>query len=591
MSKAGKVLPDFQAHLPRTGHNLGHDFGFTSTVGQLVPLFHTIMNPGEKITLGLDFDLRTMPLQQAAMTEIDTHVEYFFVPMQLIYEPFGSTIYNINDNYSSNFAAPGIGDRFPLLNVLTAQQTLTTSRASYPFGSNITDCFARSVFRLCDHLGLNPFMCVPTKADPSDPDAPLVANFFPYQLLAYQCIYQYMYRQDDREKFDASVFNWDNQYNNTIANLTTQQILDLFTLRYRSLNSDYFADKVASPIVTILNLNNTSNTVPLADSWLTRDKLGSTNVMAPASTGSSSSVPASQYNLSNYALTQFGLSYAQPAGTSASMPDVNTANIRAMFANEKLWSITGRAAKHYDDQTLAHFGFKVPHDVKHQVTKFGHDHSVIKIGEVISTAATSDAPLGEIAGKGYGAQKNQRHSFTAPCHGVVMMIWSVTPRYRYVPGFMKHNAVTKRFDLYFNEFDHLGMQPMFTYEFLNYQREGQFPTTQRGWHFRYEQWKRRYDRVSRAFDSTSGTLNSWMLGKYPTITGAPSVSTNWFASNIYKPADLNQIFLSQYDVTWNANLESYPASVYDNDPFVVDSHVVANLISTMSAYSLPRLDD
>ena len=42
------------------------------------------------------------------------------------------------------------------------------------------------------------------------------------------------------------------------------------------------------------------------------------------------------------------------------MVDIRYANIRAMFANEKLWSITGRAKKHYDDQTLAHFGFEVP---------------------------------------------------------------------------------------------------------------------------------------------------------------------------------------------------------------------------------------
>ena len=41
-----------------------------------------------------------------------------------------------------------------------------------------------------------------------------------------------------------------------------------------------------------------------------------------------------------------------------------------MFAVEKLLRITGRARKDYDSQVLAHLGFKVPHDVKHELTSW-----------------------------------------------------------------------------------------------------------------------------------------------------------------------------------------------------------------------------
>ena len=71
----------------------------------------------------------------------------------------------------------------------------------------------------------------------------------------------------------------------------------------------------------------------------------------------------------------------------------STALIRQAFANEKLAMITGRT-KNYDSQVLAHFGVKVPHDVKHDVTLVGRDTYKLRVGEVTSLATTQTGKYG-----------------------------------------------------------------------------------------------------------------------------------------------------------------------------------------------------
>ena len=100
-------MPEYRANLPRTGHNLSHDFGFTCAPAHLLPVFHDFVNAGETVTLGFDFNLRTQPLDSAAMSKLKTHTEYFFVPMQLLYQGFSDWYYGIREEFSSRFSVNG----------------------------------------------------------------------------------------------------------------------------------------------------------------------------------------------------------------------------------------------------------------------------------------------------------------------------------------------------------------------------------------------------------------------------------------------------------------------------------------------------
>ena len=575
-------LPDYRAKLPRNVHDLSHKFGFTATVAHLMPVFHDFLNAGETVELGFNYNLRTQPLQSAAMVDIKAHVEYFFVPMFLLYEPFGTMYYNISDNYSSlipyNNSANPVQKVFPVLDMTQFKADML----SYDTDNIDFEDWCNHAYRLMDLIGFNNTN-LNTSPQGWNP------NVFPYQLLAYHCIYQYYYRLDNRESFNQQTFNWDKYYNTPLVTLTSAEYKSLFRLHYRPKDSDYFTDIKISPIVDVLNLN-VKNSFDMANQFLTRPNSGSLSVLTSGGVGSSSSVvngaPSKSNNPSTSIQTNVGfradLSSSGMTGDYIAKNglDINTANIRAMFATEKLLSVTGRARKHYDDQTLAHFGVKVPHDPKHEISCFGHDRSQIHIGEVISTADTANAALGEIAGKGYSQLSSKPHKFTAPCHGVVMAILSFVPDITYGGElFPKFNVMTSREDLYTPEYDHLGMQPLFEYEaFAN------SGSTILGWQYRYEQWKRRYNRVSKAF-SGSGNLDSWMLDFSPYTQNGGVIHDE--IDFLHSPSELNQIMLVPYVTTLPSSDET---KTYDGDPFVVDGFIHCKKVSTMSDYSLPRLD-
>lgn len=620
-------MPEYRASLPRTAHDLSHKLGMTATVAHLMPVFHDFVNPGETVELGFDYNLRTQPLASAAMVDIKSHTEYFFVPMQLLFEPFGSWYYGIDDLYSSQFTTPV--QQLPVLNFGWALGLIKGLDSEDDYNTlNIqgNERLQYQTVRLLDLLGFNPYG-VARDGDNWNP------NVFPYQLLAYHCIYELYYRLDNRERYNQEWFNWDKFYNTSVINADTigdfytdvmeKFIKPLFSIHSRPYDSDYFTDIKVSPIVDVLNLNN-KQSLESAKQWLTRSMVnvtqGSRDILTSGSIGSQDYSPfgsgQSFNNPSSNIQTQFGFrANTYNFDTVLNGLDIGTANIRAMFASEKLWSVTGRARKHYDDQTLAHLGFKVPHDVKHDITCFGHDTNVIHIGEVISTASTDDASLGEIAGKGYASQHGRRHKFTAPCHGVVMCIQSFVPDLTYSHTFGKYNVMAERADLYTPEYDHLGMQPLFGYEVSQSAAYSSYRNNIIGWQYRYEQWKRRYNRLSLAFSAHSeyegykdGSLDSWMLdfrpyhyadSAYATSESVPNAET--YYRFLHRPFELNQLMLVNYvtsladtsegsDNPYGVITMDNISQIYDGDPFVIDGFMSAKKISTMSDYSLPRLD-
>lgn len=657
-------LPEHRARLPKSTHDLSHRFGFTATVAHLLPVFHTFMNPGETIKLGVNFNLRTQPFEAAAMSTIRSHVEYFFVPIQLLYQPFENMYYNVNEQFSSMFPSADsqltVQSDLPVLDFKEVQDFIANhcNRHNYTYvydtySQTFGDSVGQQYVRLMDMLGFRPNLnSRPGQNQQWNP------NVFPYQLLAYHCIYQYYYRLDNREQFYNTVFNWDRFFTTpTVQGQSDNFYYEMFKIHYRPLGSDYFTDVKVSPIVDNLNMN--GNSMALTQDWLA----GNTNVSPIAASQNNGILTTLQQSIGSGGAGATGeavyddvQSYVKEIGTlttkqartnmyltgnmnstgstvfdtfmrsgdvlgsvsgypqriesphthsleSAGASVLNTANLRALFAQEKLLSITGRAKKNYDAQTLAHFGVKVPHDVKHEISCFGHDQSEINIGEVIATAGTEQTALGEIAGKGYGRLQSKMHKFTAPCHGVVMAILSFVPDVNYQDTFGKYNVVTGRNDLFVPEYDHLGMQPLFRYECEPAANTDETPGVQEtdimGWQYRYEQWKRRYNRVSMAFDvdsqyevPTLGSLSSWILSRVPYGKGQTNSPSNnkSYINFLYNPADLNQLVLYEYSNNWSSDMLDNPANVYMRDPFVIDSYISCKLVSEMSDYSMPRLD-
>lgn len=604
------------ANLPRTGHDLSHNFDYTSPVGSVIPVFTQLVNPGETISLKIDpSGSRTQPLSQSAYIDMNIHEEYFFVPMSCLFTKFADFIYQVSNTYSSSIDDLLSSVDLPLLDLYKLHKSIYDNPNLPSFGSLAFDSYAKGMIRLLDNFG----MLLPVEESSNyfnEDEAPSVAfwpKVFPYKLLAYNCIYQYFFRNEEREKFDPTMFNVDKYTSSeeipfNLPNVTSGLRFRMF---YRPISDDYFTEMTNSPLVTVTNVLGQPGNLPLASSYLTRGSRGSASIINQTQSRGQGTPQINPGNPDNVN-TGFGLSFINdryngfPVDTPLNGLDINTANFRAMFANEKFWRITGMADKTYDAQTLAHYGFKVPVDVMHQPQRIGHDIYPLRIGEVISTSSAEGQPLGTVAGKGYVTDgKSRGCKFTAPCHGVVIALQSISFPVSYITPFLRDSAIASWQDFYQAEFDHLGKQPLYSYETIE-----KVPETIPyviGWQYRYEQFKRKFHRASQAFlgaqpweNQDLGPFAEWNVSGNPfsgtlgTNTGLPTDYYYFYLSPLYT----NKIFTISYD-TNDAPTDSNdgyswlsrPSDVYATDPIVFHTRIESKLVSTMSKYSQPRLSD
>lgn len=504
-------LPRYRNHESRQGHNLGHDFSFTSSTGQLLTLFGARMDAKDTIQGRVDMFTRTQPLSQPANVEIEEFIDFFFVPLDMMYSGMGDFLYQVNEPYSSitqqvlsgqtagqlpvlDWSEALEGNLQDVFNTYTIQSEGSTTR----LGINVLDDdggtdyygfdnYFLSVYRNLFHNYYNPNGLFKVVRDawestgihyvyPADYFQP---NVMPLYLMAYNCIYQHFYRLDDREEFTASQYNID-------GILYDQESLhehfdkQFYSLKYRPRFFDYFTSAKVAPLINSNNLLSFDSSVDLTrvNNYLNNRNISLLNASA-GQTGP----------LENR--TQTGVNSLSSAG------------LRSMFAVEKLLSITNRAKKTYDAQVMAHLGVDVPMDYYHNIQYLGTQKSTIKIGEVVATASTEDSPLGDIAGKGYAVMGDKGVKFTAPCHGVFMAIYSAVPKVRYYAPLEKHAMITDRLSFYQPEFAKLGMQPIFGYEaFAEPENDYTANTSILGWQMRYDELKKRFNKVSPAFVDT-----------------------------------------------------------------------------------------
>ena len=563
---------EYKANLSRTDFDLSQRLGFTCAPGMELPIWYDFASPGDSFYISHDMPLlRSDNLARPAMIDVKVHYETFFVPMQMILQPFENCMFSLKNFQSTNFDGRTLSNNnFPLFDFSGYIGDILTNH-------NLDDIHA-DAFRLADLMGLMPWNFV---LGNSIHQAQFTPNFFPWQLLAYHTIWMYYFRLDDKSDFKASICNWDSSYGSALP-VGTQET-DMMIIHQRPWDFDYFTSIYRSPIVSNQNLQNVMGYAQYSD-------LISLNTNSITTGGS------------NTGVNDYKNAFSSALGST--LVDVNvskgisTAAIRQMFANEKLAMITGRTRKNYDSQVLAHYGVSVPHDVKHDITMIHHDEFDLNVQEVTSLAATSDATLGELAGKSFATGNGKQFKFTAPCHGVIMTLFCVEPKKRYLAGFDRINQVQDAFDFPTPEFDRLGNEPMYRYEVgYNTMDVSMNIYDIIGWQERYKANKRRYDKATYAFDVVGRGSNNWsayMLCMRPYAHGSnlgSGVSQRPDLENrFYIERDcLDQVCMVEFAYGWKYSTdpdeESWshsPWLVYARDPFIVNSFVKAKKVSWMS---------
>lgn len=575
---------EFKANLNRTDFDLSQRNGFTSAAGMLLPIWCDIASPGDSYYMQHDLPLlRSAVLAAPAMVDVKVHFETFFVPMQMIYQPFENTIFSLKNLQSSYYDRASLQNNdFPLLDYPTFISNILTNYAEEDYRAD--------AFRLADLFGLSPINFCRAPLGNQDTDAAVLNNlmqykpmFFPWQILTYHTIFEYYYRLDDKTQFSVLYCNWDRYYNNRAISDVPD---DFMKIHQRPWDFDYFTSMYRSAIISDDNMQS----VHLPSSTLVSVATQEINTNGSAT------------DLSNLDIKAFSSQANQVYSNINIKQAISTAAIRQMFANEKLAMITGRTRKNYDSQVLAHYGVNVPHDVKHELTMIHHDEYDLNVQEVTSLASSDSTPLGELAGKSYAVGNGKQFKFTAPCHGVVMTIFSVEPKKRYFGGFDKINAITNAYDLPTPEFDRLGNVPMYRYETGMKPQSSAFTMSDIiGWKERYYQYKRKYDRTSFAFGNalTSDNVNNYspyMLSFRPFGLFNSGVSN---VTQAPRPDDGNRFYIERsamdalclvyYHYGWidstTKGAEDWSTSpwlVYARDPFIVNSNIKCKKISWMS---------
>ena len=256
------------------------------------------------------------------------------------------------------------------------------------------------------------------------------ANLFYF--LAYQKIYQDHFLDSNFENVNPLSYNVDDLF--TTDNMQSKfdlkvdiksldRALDIFSPRYVKYNKDLLSNIHPSPLF----VDDVSSTI--------KTFVGSNNVWSDT------------YN----------------SFISDTSNLLSAANLRNLFAFDKMQQITSRAPKTYKGQMLAHYGVNVADDMTESIYCGGFQ-KVLEVNPVIATsdgqAADSSTNFGQ-QGSYIDSGQSGHVNFDAKEHGVLMCVSWFSPSSLYdSDGIDAFNVKFAREDYFVPEMEDLGMQPI-----------------------------------------------------------------------------------------------------------------------------------
>lgn len=600
----------------RNGFDLSFMRSYTCPCGALLPVAHDIANAGDKYVLNTSSFIRTEALETAAFCKLKMHVDWFFVPMTQIYSRWNEFYNQVDDVMSSLFVSPNSTPykyELPQFEVFPGPFGFPNGKLNSFFGYSSTES-TNQVFslisdpygvpylwnfrRLWDMLGYG-------SVDSYGSNMASTTKFTLLPFLAYHKIFHSHYLLTDWFKNDPKLYNVDSYVDPNRTHASSELPAILSTLHYRPYRKDYFTNVLPSPIFSdaYANYINGSftgvNLRDIINPELSKGIQNGANTVSLVGSGSNASVEISNPSWQN-------------------LNNISPADLRSMYALDKLMRINAFSKSHYADQVAAHLGFDIPEGISDEAYKLGSQVTDIDINEVVATASSSGddgSVLGDIAGKAFGLTRGDKDiNFTCPADGIIMGIASIEPIPRYSSRFCdRQNRYRSTYDFYHSEFDNVGMQPM---EDSAFAIDFETPTLL-GWQYRYSEYKTKVDVVNEGFWNTyrsnwtptkqdmfnlSDITNSKVTPSleatfycFPQYTNTMFGAKVPFYNNLNAPTfrvpktnvlDAQSIV---FDPTFSSTSKCSAADVYDTDNFLVDMSIKMFKTSIMSVHSLPKI--
>lgn len=530
-SVLGRPLPD--ASIPRNGF----DRSFTSKVnwsaGMLLPVFCKFGLKGSHNRINRRVFMRTADVNTAAFERMDTHIDFFAVPIRYLWSHYDNFYLNINDTNSSALIFDP--EQYQIgsanLSIPTQVPSFNLNLPSEPDWMQDTYLiedgtpFRLGAIRLLDMLGYGGDIYFNSGSMSQQ------VNALP--LLAYQKIYYDHYRNTAYENNNPYAYNADFLYiKDQAPTYGSDDLANLLHLRFINYRNDYYNNLYPSLDYSVSTPNGSDWSIPGSVVGAGSNTTVIRGLVAPSNSGATITFSGFPNRTTNIA--------------------VGAQSLRALFALDKLLRASAYAPKHVKNQYEARFGIKFPDYVGMESQRLGSFMNDVVIGEVTATSnSQSEAgfqPLGTIGGKGVGsAQFEKDIEFNLAEDSIIMGIMYTIPRSSYDSNFIeKFNLRQTRNDFFQPEFMNLGLQPMYRKEFV-FRNNTEINNTILGYTERYIEDKLSVD-VNHGLFRKNGALsvftshsNATQREGNPTTNG---VSYSYFK---VKPSDLNSIFMSAYD--------------------------------------------
>lgn len=603
--------PKVSAKQGRNGFDISQSRMFSASPGMLLPYYTDYANAGDSYRIKPSAFIRTEAIKTAAMMRLNIHLDFYFVPFRQMFM-FWNEIYNLTWDVHTSFVAP-----------------LDSSQHLYIPGYNYSAAFAGSHF--VSTSPSNPLMFYQSSADTiyHSVDSFGIPKAFNYRrlwdmldygkfndthttqnnqkfnlfkFLAYHKIFYSYFNDSIWFSNDASLYNLDAYYN--LPDVGNDPVINKIfsTLHYRPWRRDYFTNIFPSPSFNsgysnfVQPFGNTGDANYPTLSKINPERLAAIDDVSQAS---------SLYKpLDNNGVVSLDL------GETLGVDNISIQDIRSMFALDKFLRITGSCGSHYDQQTLAHLGVKIPAGLNGECYHVGSHSFPLIISDVVATSSTTaegvGSVIGDVAGKGFASGHDGApvFKFTAPESGVLMGIFSIEPEPDY-QGVDICNYFTNTYDFYHPEFENLGLAPFYQFQ-LNGNVGNVSSLAVAGWTYRYSELKTKYDIISESIYSTDKTIwqgnrqdhslfvSNGAVSRFNLFYINPQYCNNIFAMMVPKYVNFTggttdgTLKLASASALFGDTTLS-PSNVYSYDNFIVNTFTNCYKTSIMSVHSLPKL--
>lgn len=433
----------------RTKHSLSHYVLSTFDMGQLVPVGHFEVLPGDSVRMSTSCLLRLSPLMAPVMHPVTVRIHHWFVPYRIMWDEWEDFITGGPDGTG----ASGFPPNTQLAALVPPTQPAPT---------------------LSDKFGL--------------PQVASTTSVSTFPFIAYNRIWNEFYRDQDLQAevadTNAGVLNvaWEKDYF-TAARPWTQKGPDV-TLPIggtapivpAGTGVPKFSDGVTA---TALRGQSGANTVHLAAG------------NAPASNSLAWNAPELEANLAG--------------ATAATVNDV-----RLAFALQRYQEARAQYGSRYTEY-LRYLGIRSSDARLQRPEYLGGGRATISFSEVLKTGEgdtpVEDSPIGEMRGHGLSALRSRRWVRFFEEHGVVISVASIRPRTMYMDGIPRAWGKFTKEDYWQRELEQIGQQEVLNREVY---ASAASPTGVFGYQDRYSEYRHLQSYVTGDFRSN---MLDWHLAR------------------------------------------------------------------------------